>query len=284
MPSADLPVTVPLTGPINLLCRVGAGSVTVRAVDELSEAAVTLRPRRAGSDVPGRCTVALRGATLAVECPRPRVGRLDLSRRGSRPDDRDAVDVEILVPAGTAMKLSSHTARITTHGRIGSADISCGASTVELDQVDGELRLHSGTGSITVGRISGAATARGGSGEIRIGECGKTLDLVNGNGGLRVGIARGRTRLRTGNGAAAIDVALADVELSSGSGALTVGLPAGQQARLDVLTGSGQLRTEMPVEQAPSGQGHPVTIRARTGSGDITIRRAVLPDSDRLAG
>jgi hypothetical protein len=81
-------------------------------------------------------------------------------------------------------------------------------------------------------------------------------------------------RLRTGAGSARIANAQADVDLTSGAGGLAIGLPAGQQARLDVVTGSGQLRTDMPVEQSRAGDGRAVTIRARTGSGDVTINRA----------
>ncbi|MCW2521899.1 MAG: hypothetical protein JWO63_234, partial [Frankiales bacterium] len=65
------------------------------------------------------------------------------------------------------------------------------------------------------------------------------------------------------------------------AGSFTVGLPPGRHARLDVVTGHGELRTEMPLEDsAPSDGAPPFTIRARTGRGDVTIQRAA---GERLA-
>jgi hypothetical protein len=104
---------------------------------------------------------------------------------------------------------------------------------------------------------------------------GGSLDMACGTGNLEIGTAHGSVRLRTGSGQASIGAAESDVELVSGSGGLSVGLRAGQSARLDVVTGGGRLDSELPVEDTPpSATGRAITIRARTGSGDVRIFRA----------
>src|SRR6059058_2205935 len=57
---------------------------------------------------------------------------------------RDQVDITVRVPSGTAMKISSFTGAITMHGRAGGADIATGVAPIDLDVIDGDLRLRYG--------------------------------------------------------------------------------------------------------------------------------------------
>jgi hypothetical protein len=266
--------TFPVSGPINLICRLSSGSLVVRAEEGLTEARATLTPREPGSDVLARTTVEMSGSTLTVHGPKTRGGVFDLPVFGGRSRAVDALDVEVVVPAGSPLKASTMSATVTTYGRLGSVDIAAGSTTVELDDIDGDARVRSGAGAVHIATITGSAVVRAGSSDVRIGEGGGDLDVAFGTGSLEINTARGSVRMRTGAGTARIGAAQSDVDLTSGSGQLAIGLPAGQQARLDVVTGSGQLRTDMPVEQNRSGSGRAVTIRARTGSGDVLINRA----------
>jgi hypothetical protein len=103
---------------------------------------------------------------------------------------------------------------------------------------------------------------------------GGALDVTCGSGTLQVGVAHAAVRLRTGSGDATIDVAESDVDLTSGSGDFSIGLRPGHSARLDVLTGSGRLHSELSVDDMPPSGAESATIRARTGSGDVHLRRA----------
>jgi ferric-dicitrate binding protein FerR (iron transport regulator) len=98
--------------------------------------------------------------------------------------------------------------------------------------------------------------------------------MACGSGNLEVDVAHGPVSLRAGSGQADIAIAEGDVDLVTGSGGLTVGLRSGQVARLDVTTGSGQLLSDLPVEDSAPASSRPITIRARTGSGDVRITRA----------
>ena len=261
--------TFPITGPISLVGRIGHGSFRVSEVDDLTEAVVTLTPRGVGSEILDRTTVELRGSVLMISSPR-QGGIFDLF--GGR--NRDAIDVEVTVPSATPVKVGSFTATVAITGRCGTADIAAGAAEVTADWVDGDLRLRSGSGTCRVERVSGAVQARCGSGTTSFGEVGGALSFNCGTGRLDVTTVRGAVRFRTGSGGASLEEIHCDVDLASGSGELRIGVAAGLSARLDLTTGSGQVDSQLPISQSGAGAGRPITIRARTGSGDVHLFRA----------
>jgi hypothetical protein len=262
--------TFPVNSPIDLVGRIGHGSFRVDARDGLTEATVELSGETATLD---RTTVELRGSTLVVSLPR-QGGIFDMSFLGRGARGRDALDVVVTVPTGTPVKVSTYTADITTTGRVGSADLASGVATIKVEDVDGDLRLRVGSGSTDVRFVRGSVQSRAGSGSGRFGEVGGELSSACGSGDITVELAHGRVRTRAGSGDAVIHAAHGDVDFVSGSGNVTLGLPAGRSARLDVTTGSGRVESEMPVESKATSDGPPVQVRIRTGSGDVRLVRA----------
>lgn len=263
--------TFPLNGPINLQARLGHGSITVHAEDDLAEASVTLTALSKGSDIVDRIAVDMSGRTLSIIAPR-KGGVFDLPFFGNH--GREAVDVVVTVPTRTATKITVFTADVTVRGRIGGADIASGASRIDLDCVDGDLRLRYGSGTCTVAEVTGAVEARSGAGSARFGRIGGSLTSGCGSGELEVDAVHGRVRSRSGSGSASLGAVYDDVDLASGSGPVRIGLPAGQRARLDLTTGSGEVDSDLPISSAPLRKGRAITVRARTGSGDIRLFRA----------
>lgn len=265
--------TFPLSGPTGLQLRIGSGSLTVHARDGLTEASVTLVPRAADSDIVDRTLVELRGSTLYVMSPR-QGGIFDLAILGGRRRNRNAMDVTVTLPSGSAVKATTSAADIAVDGRCGTADIASGGSSISLDEVDGDLRLRSSRSTCQVGRVSGSVELRSGSGDARFGEIGGELSSARGSGKLDVTAVHGPVRTRSGSGGTTVGTVHGDVDIASGAGELAIGIPAGQAARLDVATGSGRVDSELPVEEKPATSGKAITIRAKTGSGDIRLFRA----------
>jgi hypothetical protein len=263
--------TFPLTGPIELNARLSHGSLLVQAEDDLTEATVTLTARVKSSDIVDRVTVQLRGSTLHINAPR-QGGIFDLPFLGGR-RERESVDIIVTVPSGTPVKAASFTADVTVRGRCGTADVASGAADIHFDHVDGDLRLRYGSGQCHVEQVSGSVQARSGSGQASFGRIDGSLSSGCGSGRLDVASIRGAVRSRAGSGDVALGAVYDDVDVASGSGGLSIGLPAGRPARLDVTTGSGRVESDLPIEDRPSGTGRPLTIRARTGSGDIRLFR-----------
>jgi len=262
-----------LTEPITLDMRMSRARITVHAVEGLTTAEVRLSPSAGSPDITDRCTVELNGTNLRVSMPKGPGAGFDGGRRGPG-RGREGVDAEIVVPSRTALHIRSFLGTISADGRLGAVDIAAGSVDVDLDHADGPVRVRQGSGRSALKGAHDSVVVRSGSGDVQIGEAAGSVDVVCASGNLVVGVARAKVRLRAGSGSARLDVANGDVDIVSGSGGVAVGLPAGQVARLDIATGSGQLRTDLPVDDRRPSGGNPITVKARTGSGDILIARS----------
>lgn len=263
--------TFPLTGPINLQARLGRGSLTVHTQEDLTEARVELTPRHSNSDILERIVVELNGQTLFVTAPREG-GLFDLPFLASR--SRDAIDVLVCVPTATAVKVSTFSANVVLRGLVGDVDVACAAADFGADHIGGDLRLRYGSGTCKIVQVDGSVESRSGSGTAKFGQINGSLNAACGSGQLVVRSVRGRARSRAGSGTFTLNAVHGDVDLASGSGPMNIGLPAGRPARLDLLTGSGRVDSELPIDGIPTTKGEPLSIRARTGSGDIRLFRA----------
>ena len=268
----------PLTGPINLDVRVSVGAIVVRAEDGVETAEVELIPRRAQSDVVARTRVTMTARTLTIRGPKGKGWSLDKLQGPTT--CADVVDVHVVVPAGTSMRLASYGAQVAVSGRAGSVVIATGAGSATAERIDGDLVARFANGNLDVARVDGSATLRFNGGQAHLGDVTGDLTLACGSGDIAVDAAHGRVRARTGAGAVTIGHAGGDVDLSTGSGLLSVGLGPGQPARLDITTGRGRLVSDLDVTDSEpvdaDGSGGPaITIRTRSGSGDVRLFRAV---------
>jgi hypothetical protein len=263
--------TFPLTGPINLSARLGHGSLLVRCRDDLSEACVELAARPGAEDYLRRVTVEMMGPTLTINAPR-QGGVFDLL--GDLWRKHAGVDVTVTVPSGTAMKVSTFTAAVRVEGRCGGADLANGSAEIHIEHVDGDLRLRSGSARTTIRAVSGSVVVRSGAGDAHFGEIAGDLQCGCGSGLIEARLVRGNVRVRTGAGEARLGAAYGNVDLASGSGPMSVGLPSGVTAKLDLQTGSGRVHSDLPIEERPATTKGAITVRARTGSGDVHLFRA----------
>jgi hypothetical protein len=261
-----------LTGPINLSVRLGRGSVTIRTVDDATTATVELRTEPGNEPLLAGFTTEMVGRTLTIAAPREG-GIADLaSLWRARP--REGVAVMVTVPTGTATKIATSSASITVTGRCGGADITTGSGAIRLDHVDGDLLLSYASAESRTARVSGSVTVRSGSGDAQFGIIEGSLEHVCASGLLEVGEVRGAVRSRSGSGSARLAAVYGDVDFASGSGGISIGLPAGAAAHLNVTTGSGQVRSELAIEDHPAPAKATINVRARTGSGDVQLFRA----------
>lgn len=258
--------------PINLAVRMGRGSLTVRSLESLTTATVELVPNPGAEELVQQFRVAMDGPTLTVTAPRE--GGLADLMSAWRSRSRDGVAVTVTVPTGTALSLASSSAPITVTGRCGAADIVTASGAITLQHVDGDLLLRYGSGGSHTDRVSGSVTVRSGTGDAHFGVISGALHHGCGSGRLEVGEVHGSVRARSGSGSARLAAVYGDVDLASGSGAMSIGLPPGVAARVNVTTGSGRVLTELPIDDAPARSVETIAVRARTGSGDVELFRA----------
>jgi hypothetical protein len=272
MNETTLDRSFPVPGPISLQVRIGHGSVTVEPADDLTEATVHIDADKKAAELLAGTVVEMRGSLLVVNGPR-QGGIFDFSMFGGFRSGQ-ALDVHVRVPTGTPVKIATFTAPIRILGRVGDADLAFGSAEAGVREVDGDLRLRFGSGNAKVARVTGSVELRSGSGNAQLGEVDGDLNCGCGSGDLRVRVAHGAVRSRCGSGSATLGQVHGDVDVVSGSGRLEVGFPIGVTAKLDVHTGSGQVRSDLPIEDEPKSATGSITVRARTGSGDVRLFRA----------
>lgn len=272
MSDTTLDKSFPVSGRIGLHVRVARGAVTVETADDLTEASVHIETDKHGADLLAETLVELRGSTLVVHAPR-QGGLFDLPLFGGLRGGR-GLDVKVVVPTGSDVKIATLDAPIRIPGEVGDADLAFASGEAAVRDVNGDLRLRFGSGSAKAVRVNGSVQVRSGSGNAQLGEVHGDLNSGCGSGDLQVRKAHGSVRSRCGSGNARLNEVYGDVDVVSGSGGLEIGLPTGVTARLDVHTGSGKVRSELPIEDAPREAKSKITVRARTGSGDVRLFRA----------
>lgn len=159
---------------------------------------------------------------------------------GSGSGDVDIQDV------GSYLKASSGSGNVHAQGIHGPADLQTGSGDIYLQQnASGDVRAQTGSGSIQLNDISGGLKAGTGSGDIQA------------------------------NGKPA-----SDWKLDTGSGSIHLTLGSSARFTLNASTGSGSVRTAQAIAMQGEINKHHVngtvngggpTIRANTGSGDISI-------------
>lgn len=161
-------------------------------------------------------------------------------RAGSGSGDVDIQNV------GSYLKASSGSGNVHAQGVHGPADLQTGSGNIFLQQsASGDVRAQTGSGSIQLNGISGGLKAGTGSGDIEA----------------------------SGNPAS-------DWKLDTGSGSIHLNLGSSARFNLNASTGSGSVRTAQAIAMQGEINKHHVngtvngggpTIRANTGSGDISI-------------
>ncbi len=260
----------PVAGPVTVSVRLGQGSVRVHAEPQRTTAVVEIRARDGERDSADQVTVSLSGDVLSVHGPR-QGGLFELVSERRR---LLAVDAVIRVPAASTLRAATFTADVTATGEFAAADLATGTAHIEVERVTGDLRLRTGAASSQFGTVGGDAVIRSGAGGVTLQEVRGSLEAVWGGGRLEVGDCAGPVRARTGAGTIHLGRVHADTDLQSGSGRVEVGLPAGVTARADARTGHGSVSSDIPVEDTPREGAAVITLRARTGSGDVRIFRA----------
>ncbi|NGO68261.1 DUF4097 family beta strand repeat-containing protein [Streptomyces boncukensis] len=284
MPASGSPAEFDTPEPLTAILEFDIGSVRVSA-SKRATTVVRVAPGDGSDDkdvqAAQQTEVTCSGSTLLVKGPRQR------SLFGTS----GAISVSVELPAGSDLRASSPMATYLCEGRLGACRLRTSVGDIQLDVADSAF-LKSSSGAITVNRVEGEAEING-SGRIDVGEVGGPAQLKNQNGETTVGEVSGELRVRSSNGSVSVDAAHAgvdaragngairvgevshgEVELHSSAGHLEVGVREGSAAWLDMDTSCGGVRNALGGTEAPGADQPTVRLRARTGMGDIVVRRA----------
>jgi hypothetical protein len=282
MPTFDTPE------PISVSLELGVGDIQIVA-SERSDTVVDVRPSDPAkpSDVTAaeQTRVAYADGRLSVKAPK---GWRQYTWRGGN----ESVDIEIALPAGSRLTAEAGVAALRSTGRIGELRYKTGVGEVRLDQT-GPVHIRTGAGDVSVEQASGPAEVTTGSGELQLGSVDGPAALKNSNGNTWIGDVAGELRANSANGKIAVDRPQAavfaktangdifvgaathgEVVAETAFGKVDIGVADGVAAWLELKTSFGAVRNDLEASESPGSGDDAVSIRARTGYGDITIRRS----------
>jgi DUF4097 and DUF4098 domain-containing protein YvlB len=271
--------------PIHLSVDLPAGDVHVIASDR-TDTTVDVSPSRAISKADGlaaeQATVDFTDGRLVVRVPRaPGM----FGRDG-------AVRIRVLLPSGSTLSAEAASADLRVEGPVGDSTVKTASGDVRFEET-GSLRVDTSSGDLTVGRSGGDVGVTVQSGDVRFGDITGSAVVRCTSGDVRIGGVAGHLKVNGAKGDVTVDRADGDVtvKISSGdirigevvrgsllveasSGDLDVGVREGTAAWLEVTSLSGTVRNQLTESDGPGHSEETVEVRARTVSGDVTVRRA----------
>jgi DUF4097 and DUF4098 domain-containing protein YvlB len=203
-----------------------------------------------------------------------------------------SIDVTIDLPAGSHLQCEGSVAAFHCMGRLGECrvktstgdiqfdhagnlDLSTSSGTIVVDRVVGRVEASTGTGPLRIREIHGAGVLRNSNGDIWVGEITGNLQANAANGDIRVDRAHADIIAKTVNGDVGVgEVARGSVSLKTACGEIEIGVRAGSVALLDLHTAFGRVLNHMDLVDSPDLSDDTIDVHARTGYGDILIRRS----------
>lgn len=281
MPTFDTPE------PISVTIDLVIGDVRITASDR-EDTVAEIRPSDGSHEPDVRAAehtrVEYAAGRLLVKAPKQR-GLGLFSKVGS-------IEVTIELPTGSQVQGDASIATFRGVGPLGECRVKTASGDIQLDQT-GRLDLTTAAGAVVVDRVVGRAEVSTGSGRARLRTVDGSAVIKNANGDSWVGEITGDLRVNAANGGITVDRAGAGVtantangdvrigELAQGSaslktafGEIEIGVRAGTAARLDVVTHFGRVHNHLDAADNPAPTDETLEVRARTGYGDIVIRRS----------
>lgn len=262
----------PSPAPVAAQIRVRSGIVEIVA-EQRDTVTVDIEPETGSEgarEAAERTRVELRDGRLLVDSPEPTGW---LIRRAPR------IRVHIRLPIDSSIHLRTASADLTAHGRYASAVVNTASGDVYLEQVTGDvsantasgdvrfaevgghLRVNAASGDLAAQQVDGDVTATSASGAITLEQVGAGVSATTASGDIHIGTAR-----------------RGEIRINSASGDVVVGVAAGTGVWLDLSTLSGATRSDLDVAGDTSLVARQdLTVRVKTMSGDIDIRRVTAP-------
>jgi hypothetical protein len=186
--------------------------------------------------------------------------------------------IRVNAPSGSSINARSGSADVAITGAAAGLDATTGSGQVRAQHCTGTADVRTGSGDVRLGTVLGQLRVRTGSGQVDVisvegTEGGGTVQT--GSGDVRLGAVKHDVSARTGSGdLTVVDACAGGLALTTGSGQLRVGIHRGVLAELDVSSGSGYARSDLPVGGPPAEGDVALRVRARTGSGDALVTAA----------
>ncbi|MED5811748.1 DUF4097 family beta strand repeat-containing protein [Mycolicibacterium sp. 050232] len=254
--------------PITAVVEVAAGAVHLAATDR-EDTVVDVAPRdpERASDVRAaeQARIDFHNGTLVVTAGKK---VLSLGRGG-------AVRLDIALPTHSRLDISSASAGIDADGVYSDCRFASASGSLRVAAVSGNLKADTASGNLNLGDLAGDARIATASGDVAIDRIDGDVKFQAASGSLAIGSLRGRVKHKAASGSLTVGIGVnGALSAQTGSGEVEVGIPQGTAARLELKTHSGTVENALQASDGPAEGDETFMVHARTGSGDISIRRA----------
>lgn len=244
-------------------------------VHEVSADASVLRISIRGGEIllhaadVGRITGTISGRTVDEVRVSTTGGRLSIDSRRHRGD----LTIDLEVPHGTALDLSSGSADVVVRGEVGPVEIASGSGDTDLDSC-ATLVLQTGSGDVRAQTVHGPVRVGTGSGNVTLGEVHGPSESRSGSGDFRAIEQHGPIDVTTASGDITAHSCWSFVNARTASGDVALGLRVQHPTELDLHSVTGDVSVALDRGEPPAEGEEHVTVRARSVSGDIRVTRA----------
>ena len=256
--------TFAVDGPVEAAVRLGSGELRIERADAGSLTA-DVRPLDPGHEPSVRlaATAEIRFDRGRLTVTVPEQGRI--FRRGE-------VVVSLALPAASLVSLRGGAVDVHVTGGLQALDAKLGSGEVHVDSVDG-LAVKGGQVDVDVDHAGSVAVSTG-QGTLRAQHVGDAA-FKTGHGSVELGRTSGNVQVKGGAVQLTVHAAgTGEIHFTTGAGNARVAVQPGTTVQLDLTSGAGDVRCDLPLESsAPSG-GAGLRLRLRTGSGDLVVASA----------
>jgi hypothetical protein len=192
---------------------------------------------------------------------------------------RSGITCRVRCPEGSLVNVKSKSADLLARGTIGGLNVQTASGDVEVDRVRGGVNVKSASGDVQAREVGGGVSIQTASGDIDIEIVRGAVSIATASGDVRIGEAYDNVNANTVSGDQDHGAVMTgQLAAHSVSGDVRIGVRRGSRVYLDCNTVSGDTSSELELtDDAATGDGPLVEIRAKTVSGDIKITRAPAP-------
>lgn len=271
-------------GPTTVVVRTGTGRVTITSEDTPVTTVEVTALNSAGQEAVAGTTLDQTGGSVVIDVPR---------RNGSMFRQSPQVGVTITCPRGSSLQVRAQAADVRATGSYATAELTTGSGDLVVEHVTDTARLKAGSGSVSARAVEGTLMITTGSGDVSVDQSGTTSTLTVGSGDISIGELRGEVVTKTGSGDIEVGVLAGSLQSKTGSGdlivrraaagmvratgasgSISIGIPEGTAAWLDLSTITGRVTQELGESEAPQGDQQRVQVTAHTVSGDLRVHRS----------
>lgn len=267
-------------GSVSLQVKLPSGRVLVTTVDEPRTTVELVPVGRRGPDAIDDVSVTAeehhgRQVVRIEQKDRFRWGPIQITWGGD-------IETRITCPSGSDLELSGGSTDLRVDGDLGEVSIRTASGDAKLETVRGKLQVKTASGDIAVATVEKEASLTTVSGDLGVGLAKGPIIARAVSGDVTVGSLRGLLGLSTTSGDVDVrSVEAGEVRIQTVSGDVRVGVGRGTRVWIDAGTVSGELESQLGLEDAePGGRDAAaggeaaVPLHVKTVSGDVAIVRA----------